>query len=459
MLEKCLKTINEYSMLKKGDSVIVGLSGGADSCALLLVLCRLKEKFDLKITAVHINHCLRGEEADGDEAFAKALCQRLCVAFISERHNIEKIAAEKGIGSEEAGREVRYAVFERIKKEIGAEKIAVAHNLNDRAETVIMRLARGSGMKGIVGINPVRGDIIRPLIDCERSEIEEFCDKNGIMFKTDSTNGERIYTRNRVRLDVLPLLCSEVNSNAAKNIVKAAKTAEEENSFLEEEAGKAFEGCLINTFEKNIVYLDICNLKKCHSAIIKRVILKALVCVSGAEKDIYSKNVEDVYSLIFKGTGKSVSLPYGLKAEIVYDRLKIGEKKAEDKKEISYNLKLGEVCFIKETGKNVLISEKEEKILSKSGNLCTKSFNYDTIKGSLTLRNRKSGDFLTLAQGGRKKLKDFFIDEKIPREKRDNILFVSSGSEVIWIPEMWVSKTHLAKKTENVIYIYIWEDA
>jgi len=459
MFKKVMATVTEYSMLEKGDHVIIGLSGGADSCALLSVLCALKGTFCLKLTAVHINHCLRGEEADEDEAFAKKLCEEMEVEFISERHDVDAYAKENGMGSEEAGRMIRYAVFERIKKEKDASKIAVAHNLNDRAETVIMRLARGSGIKGLIGIKPVRGHIIRPLIDCNRSEIENYCKEKNIDYRTDSTNNENIYTRNKVRHDIMPLFTDKLNSNAVFNIVKTAKMAENENSFIEEETEKAFNSCIINTFENNAVYFDVDNLKKCHKAIIKRVIMKALVTVSGAKKDIYYKNVDDVCSLIEKGTSKSVFLPYGLKAEIIYDRLKIGPNEIKEKREICYILEKEKKVYIAETKQYVLISE--EKNFIKDTNLCTKCFNCAKIKDSLTLRTRKKGDMITLFPGGgRKKLKDFFIDKKIPREKRDELLMFACGCEVLWIPDIWCSKYHGADEdTDNVIYIYVWEDA
>lgn len=460
MLNKCRNTINKYNMLEKGDKVIVGLSGGADSCALLQVLCALKDEFKLSLTAVHINHCLRGDEADEDEAFAEKLCHRLGVEFLSEGHNVAEFAKEKGIGTEEAGRIIRYAVFERIRIEKDAEKIAVAHNLNDRAETVIMRLARGSGVKGLTGISPVRGNIIRPLIGCERSEIEKYCRDNNIDFRTDSTNCEDIYTRNRVRHKILPLIVSEINENALINIAKTAEMAAEDNDFIELEAEKAFDFCKINTFEKNNVYFDANKLKKFHQAIIKRVILKALVFVSGANKDIYSKNVEDVLSLIYKGTGKSVDLPYGMKAEMVYDRLTIGKDKEISKKELFYELQIGSKLHIEEAGRYILV-ETEEKFDLIVPNLYTKSFNYAKIRDKLTLRTRKAGDFIRLfPDGGRKKLKDFFIDKKIPRSERDKIWFIASGNEVLWIPDLWYSKFHEADViSENVLHIYIWEDA
>ncbi len=460
MLKKVISTITEYDMLKKGDHIIIGLSGGADSCALLSVLCQLKDKLSLKLTAVHINHCLRGEEADGDEAFARDFCERLGVEFISERVDVNAYAQKNGLGSEEAGRLIRYEAFERIKEEEGASKIAVAHNINDRAETVIMRLARGSGLKGLVGISPVRGDIIRPLINCDRSEIESYCKKEAIAYRTDSTNNEDIYTRNRVRHNIMPLLEKEINKNAVLNIAKTAEMAAEENSFLEEEAEKAFYECKINTFEKNSVYLNIDILKKHHKVIVKRVIIKALTSVSGAQKDIYSKNIDDIYSLLDRGTGKSVDLPYGIKAETVYDTLKIGTVEKREKKYVSYIAEEEKITYIAETGQYILVS-KEEKNSIKGVNVCTKCFNCDRIKDSLVLRSRKTGDILRLyPDGGSKKLKDFFIDKKIPREKRDELLFFASGNEVLWIPGIWYSKYHCCEKdTVNVIYIYIWEDA
>ena len=461
MLKKVISSITEYDMLKKGDDIILGLSGGADSCALLSVLCKLKDKFSLTLTAVHINHCLRGEEADGDETFAKGLCERLGVEFISERADVNAYAEKNGLGSEEAGRLIRYEAFERIKEEKGASKIAVAHNINDRAETVIMRIARGSGIKGLAGISPVRGDIIRRHINCERSEIESYCENEGIAYHTDSTNNEDIYTRNRVRHNIMPLLEKEINKKAVLNIVKTAELAQEENLFLEEEAEKAFNECKINTFEKNSVYLNIDKLKKYHKVIVKRIIIKAVAAVSGEMKDIYSKNIEDIYSLIYKGTGKSVDLPYNIKAETVYDSLKIGKAVGREKGEVFYKLEKGKKTYIAETGQYVLLSSQEEKNSIKGANICTKSFNCVKIKDSPILRTRKTGDVLRLyPDGGRKKLKDFFIDKKIPREKRDELIVLASGNEILWIPDIWYSKYHgSTEDTENVIYIYIWEDA
>lgn len=461
MLEKCLKTINEYNMLMPGDKIVIGISGGADSCALTHILCRLRERFCIELTAVHINHSLRGDESDGDELFVREFCAGLGVPLVCERYDILSVAERNNTGTEEAGRDVRYAAFRDVAEKTSSNKIAVAHNLNDRAETVLMRIARGSGVKGLTGISPVRDNIIRPLIDCSREEIEAYCRANGINFRTDSTNNETVYTRNKVRLNIMPLLVRDINKNAVSNIAKTAEAAALDNDFMDKEADKAYNFCKVNTFEKNIVYFDICKLKSFHRAIIKRVILKTLAELSGAHKDIYSKNVDDIFYLIYKGTGKSVSLPYGIKAQTVYDRLKLYIPGGEKTGSYSYGLTVGHTVYVKEAGKYVLISDKNEKNNIKGSNLYTKAFDYDKINSGLVVRNRLPGDFIRLyPHPGRKKLKDFFIDKKIPRDERDNMCFISCGSEVIWVPGYWVSPCHTAEsKTERVLYIHIWEDA
>ena len=174
MLKKAEETIKKYNMIQNGDKIVAALSGGADSVALLCFLCELRKKLDISVYAVHVNHGIRGKEADGDCEFCQKLCQRLGVEIFVKNAYIPKIAAQTGMGSEEAGRKVRYEAFNEVMKKTGAKKTAVAHNLNDNAETVIMRICRGSGAKGLSGIPPVRGNIIRPLINCSRADIEKY---------------------------------------------------------------------------------------------------------------------------------------------------------------------------------------------------------------------------------------------------------------------------------------------
>ena len=230
--DKALKTVEKYNMLFKGAKVVAGVSGGADSTALLLFLCSLRETYNLEIYAVHVHHGIRGEEADGDMAFVQQLCKQMNVHCTVKHHDIKGMAKTKNLSEEEAGRMARYTDFEEELKKHKADLIAVAHNMNDQAETVIMRLCRGTGLTGLAGIRPVRGKIIRPLIDCFRSEIEEYLKENNQSFRTDSTNFEEDYTRNRIRLRVLPYMSKEINSAASENIAKTAVILRQEDDFI-----------------------------------------------------------------------------------------------------------------------------------------------------------------------------------------------------------------------------------
>ena len=225
MYKKALATISKYHMLKKGDSVVLGISGGADSVALLHLLCKQREELNLTLFVVHINHGIRGVEADRDEGFVRKLCARWRVNFKAETFDVPKMAKEMGITEEECGRHVRYEAFENCLKANNASKIAVAHNLNDQAETLVMRLCRGTGLTGLSGIAPVRGHIIRPLIECSREEIEAYLEELHQPYCTDSTNLKEDYTRNKIRLNLLPYMEKEMNAGVIRNLAKNRPTA------------------------------------------------------------------------------------------------------------------------------------------------------------------------------------------------------------------------------------------
>ena len=211
MRGKFLTTIKKYNMIKKGDRIVIGVSGGADSSALLSLMVSLNEEYSLRLVVVHVNHMLRGSLADADESFVENLCDSFNVEFRSKKCDVEKFSNEKGITLEEAGRIIRYDYFYQVASEVQGTKIAVAHNMNDNAETVIMRLARGTGLKGLGGIPPVRDNIIRPLIEIDRIEIEKYCLENKIKFRNDHTNFMDIYTRNKIRISILPQLTEYIS--------------------------------------------------------------------------------------------------------------------------------------------------------------------------------------------------------------------------------------------------------
>ena len=214
IIDKVRSTINKYNLLQEGDKVVLGLSGGPDSVCLLHMLYRIKDKFNLKLGAIHINHMLRGEEADKDENYIIDLCEQMGIKHYVKRINIEYIAKETNVSLETAGRNERYKAFEEIKIKDKYNKIAVAHNANDQAETILMRIMRGTGLEGLTGIKPQReGGIIRPILCLNRQEIEDYCEYNGLNPRIDASNYDRHYSRNRVRLDILPYMRDNFNKD------------------------------------------------------------------------------------------------------------------------------------------------------------------------------------------------------------------------------------------------------
>ena len=243
MDNKIRNTINRYDMLRKGDTVVVGLSGGADSVALLHILLSLREEYCLTLFACHINHNLRGEESDRDEAFVKNLCESLSVPLEAVSINVkEQVSPHESL--EETARKLRYREFQRICTEKAA-KLATAHTASDNAETVLINMLRGTGTKGLSGIPPVRDNIIRPLIRCSREEIEEYCEKNSLTFVTDSSNLTDDYTRNKIRHNIIPLL-KEINPSFIGAAARMTAIVGDDADYLEECAAEKAKECLID---------------------------------------------------------------------------------------------------------------------------------------------------------------------------------------------------------------------
>lgn len=455
MYSKVLETIKKYAMLQRGDSIVCGLSGGADSCALVHILAGLREELGIKVTAVHINHGIRGEEADRDEVFAKAFCEDLCVDFYAYHCDVPAEAKKRGLGEEETGRLIRYEKFREMAENVGANKIAVAHNMNDRTETFMINLCRGAGLKGLSGIPAVSGNIIRPLIECSRAEIEEYCAENGINYCTDSTNLENDYTRNRIRNILLPWLKENINSAADTNISSTSALIREEEEFLEGLAEKAYKDALIESGKENLV-LDAEKLLGENKVIIRRVLRMALRRVRSDLKDYGRIHIENTEKILSGETGQRTVLPGGITVLKSYGRLEIyrGERKAEP---FCHDIRIGEKYFISEINRYILLSRHEEKIPQNCSKICTKRIDYDKIKGKIQLRTRQAGDTIGI-KGGRKKIKELFIDEKIPADRRDTIPLLACGNSIILAGDRLGQDYYIGGATKNVLYIYIWED-
>ncbi|TDT50302.1 tRNA lysidine(34) synthetase TilS [Fonticella tunisiensis] len=427
MLQKIISTIEKYNMIKKGDGIVVGLSGGPDSVCLLHVLHSLKDKYGIKLYAAHLNHMIRGDEALRDEEFAKSFAESLGIPFFSKRIKVEEFARENRMSSEEAGRFLRYQLFDEVAESVGANKIALAHNMNDQAETIIMRFFRGSGISGLRGISPVRNNkYIRPIIGCSRDEIERYCEEQGLNPVIDSTNNEKIYTRNKVRLEIIPYIRKHFNPNIISNLYANAEIIRDEDEYLSHVINMEYERIRKNEG------IDIKEFNNLHIALKRRIIRIMIEKVKGNLNQIEGKHIEDCIELIERGkTGKLIELPEGVVAKIQYDIFKISSK--QKRKDFEEVLNIPGVTEISD--ENIVISTRIflNNFSNYSDNKFIKYFDYDKIKDVLKIRNRRDGDYMyPKGMTGRKKLKDIFIDKKIPVEERNKIPLIVLENEVIW---------------------------
>lgn len=317
--DNLLSAIEEYGMLQRGDKVLIALSGGADSTALTVLLNDQQNELGISLHAAHLNHCLRGEESDSDENFVRQLCKSLGIQLTVKRINVAEAAAESRAGIEETARLIRYSFLEETAKEHRCTKIATAHNLNDNAETLILNLVRGSGLRGLAGIPPIRGNVIRPLIFSSREAIEEFLDKRGIKYVTDSTNADTKFTRNKVRHDIIPLLC-DINPSFVDGVSELTKIVRSDADYLDDVASKV---PFSRDPEPSILRKTLCELPE---GIAGRVI-KLMYAALFSLEDVYVPDLsyKHVAAVVELASGSSASgevhLPSGVIAYCRYEEL------------------------------------------------------------------------------------------------------------------------------------------
>lgn len=319
--EKVRKTIREYNLIEKNDSIVVGVSGGPDSMTLLSILLKLKEEFNLKIYVAHVNHMLR-ENAIKDEEYVKEFCEKNNIEIFIKKANISEIAQKEKIGLEEAGRNVRYNFFEEVLKNTESNKIAIAHNLNDKVETIIMNTLRGSGVSGLKGIEAKRKKYIRPLIEIERYEIEKYCIENKINPRHDESNDDNTYTRNKIRNIVIPYIKNEFNPNIIKTLNRLSEIIKEEDEYVQSETEKIFKEILL-TNEKNKIEFDPRKFNEQEKVIQKNLILLAIKKVKGSTQGIEKVNIDDIIKLCNNNIGNKLIRPIkqleiGIKNKRIY---------------------------------------------------------------------------------------------------------------------------------------------
>jgi len=424
-----IKTINKHSMLKGGETVLVGLSGGSDSVCLLTVLHRIKDDFHLTIRAVYVDHNLRPGETPSEIAFCRDICGKMNVDFRVKSVDVKGYVKTYKLNKQEAARELRYKAFYEAAQETSADKIALAHNADDQAETIFMRLARGAGPSGLSGIPVKRGTIIRPLIETERREIEEFLKTENICPVIDSSNLQTDYFRNRFRLMIMPEL-KKMNPNLVQSVNRTVSVLQEEERYLDIIVTKTLMKMISRKTDRRIE-LFLSPMGAMDIVILRRVLRRAIDATEGLRR-IGFIHIEEIICLVREGrSGDRLYLPRGIRVIKDYSLLVIT---SEDPCKIaSYELEVpGETPIV---GAGLVIRGLFEDTAGEFGDgKSSVLLDADVMNFPLKIRPRKPGDcFFPFGFGKRKKLQDFFVDEKVPRDERDSIPCVLSGDEIVWV--------------------------
>lgn len=420
-IDKVKETIKKNNLINSGDRVLIGVSGGADSVCLLLILNGLKEEFKFDISVLHFHHMIR-TEADKDAAFVEDLCKRLNVPFYFYKEDVIEYAKETGTTTEEAGRILRYKAFNECMKEHDINLLATAHHADDLAETMLLFLTRGTLLKGLSPIKVKNGNTIRPLLNVTKEEIKEYLLRNSETYCDDATNNDNDYSRNYIRNEIMPRL-SKLNDKTTEHMVKTASFIDEATEILDDVVKTAESTFLRRENDRVVILNEAVNEK---SYIKKSIIYNALVETCGRMKDIANIHVDEVLALFDKQVGRIINLPYSMIARREYDgvsvRLSADEAdeatEKSNKSEINYKVRTfaydGSADFPQKT--------------------YTKWFDYDIIKDNFEIRKVRDDDVIVvLKHGGSKKVADLLKDMKVPLDERKDVYVLATGNYAYWV--------------------------
>lgn len=460
LLERVRDDCKRFDLIREGDRILAGVSGGADSVCLFLLLCALREELKLTLSVVHVEHGIRGASSEADAEFVKGLCESYQVPCVVRHVDVPAYAAKERLSLEEAARDLRYRTFyEELKRlEISecAEiepnrsnnpciRLAVAHNKDDQAETVLFHLIRGSSISGLIGMKKAQNSLIRPLLNISRGEILNYLREQNQEFCEDETNADPAYARNRLRADVLPVL-TELNSGAVSHIAQAADELAEVDELLSDLTKRAIE----LTVDRSDRFL----LKKepfdtLPDLLKRRVLYEALAEVGGSKKDISREHLAALFDLMRKQSGRQLTLPYDVIAQRTYQGIRLVKLHTGAKRELESRKKedLNELIQTRIFPAHEGLEIPKKKF--------TKWLDYDKIENTLQVRTRRSGDYLVVDDAGAKKsLKKYLIDEKIPGEERAYLPLVCDGSHVVWVVGHRISAYYkVTAETKRVIEI------
>ena len=447
LIKTVAQTIREHQLILPHTAVLAGISGGPDSICLLHVLMQLSRQWLLRIGIAHLNHGLRPGEADREAEFVRNLAKHYHIEFFYKKLDIRKTAKLTKRSVEEAGRIERYAFFYEIAERHGFNKIAVGHHRDDNAELILMNLLRGSGPSGLSGIAPSRDKIIRPLIQASRSEILRYLADNNLKYQTDPSNADPAFLRNKIRHELLPLLKSEYNPNIEATLNRLADVLRTEESWLDERIQKNLKQATVS-WRKNELDLSVVNLQKLHTAQIRRVLRAGIKQIKGSLRRISLSHVDAVIAILLNQKSNTwIDLPDQIRVEKRGDRLLI-RRESENLRSLSpvcdlpayhYTIHLDEIpirLWMPEIQKTLSISGRLENKLpdwSQKG-LSVAFFDFDRLQFPLIVRNPKPGDrFVPMGMTGKQKIKDYFINNHVPRSDRAFYPVVVSGRQIIWL--------------------------
>ncbi|SDB29926.1 tRNA(Ile)-lysidine synthase [Pseudobutyrivibrio sp. YE44] len=437
--------INEFleknNMILKGDRVVLGLSGGPDSVCLFFVLLALAQEYELEVHALHVNHCIRGKDADEDQEYVESLCKEYEVPLKVVKVDIPALSKESGRGLEEEARMARYAAFEEYAAELDTEghtaKIAIAHNADDNAETVLFHMARGTGLDGMCGIAAKRGRIIRPLLQVPKAEIMDFINDNQLAYCVDETNSQVEYDRNRIRHNILPEL-EQINPKTLEHISDMTARLTEVAEYISLEARG-----LLEIAKEEGDALRKRALMTAPRVIATQALKEYLSRFMPEQKDVSASHIEAILGLLNEDGERQVHLPYKKTLIISYEKLYVidEDEKSSEKSEPFSDFSYREFNY--------------EQGMKYPVETYTKWFDCDRITDNVVIRTRAEGDYLTIdSAGNHKSIQDYFVDEKIPRHLRDEIPLVCDGNHVMWVVGYRISEYYkISNNTTRVLEI------
>ncbi len=441
--ELVLKTITDYELLQKGDRVVVGVSGGPDSMALLAVLRSLKEKYDLTLHVVHVNHMFRGQQAREEAEFVAKMAEKWGLTWSIFERDVPALSKKQGLSPEEAGHKVRHEIYRQVGEKIGATKLALGHHADDRAETILLHLIQGTGLDGLAAMPPRHGWLIRPLARVNKEQILDFCKRESLPYRLDPTNTEDIYLRNKIRLSLLPCLQKEFNPQIVKNLLKLEDIIWAENSFWENLLEKTLPEIMLEQ-TKDKIKIDLEKFNLLDLALKRRTVRKLYKMLKPEFQNLGYTHVEKVIEICKKKKGlQKFLLPEQvlLKKSYTYFELIQTDKKEKRKPEEGLYL-IWEIP-------GELLLPKQQKLLKAyysakpprlKGDFFKVVLDGDKIKSPLIVRTRQPGDRIRpLGLGGTQKLKDYFINRKIERDVRDLLPLVCQENEIVWLPGLTIN--------------------